>query len=215
MNFDSGFSRLKRLSRYLGFSGDFADRAAVASRGIPGLAGEIIRAAIYAIFRPYFAALVRAVFSVALYGTHWDRFAETRRLTRGQLPIAELPKGISGARIALCFVRRSNRDGHCNADLRSSRCGRVHADGGHGRASRDPRAGRGLCPLFRTMDEMIAKAKWLLQNNTERARLAFALRAHIRTSSNTYANRMTQILEAVAKVDRSNGKPRPIDVPEL
>jgi hypothetical protein len=61
---------------------------------------------------PYFAALVRAVFSVALYGTHWDRFAETRRLTRGQLPIAELPKGIP-ARIALCLVRRSNRDGHC------------------------------------------------------------------------------------------------------
>ena len=34
-------------------------------------------------------------------------------VVRGQLPIAELPKGISGARIALCLVRRSNRDGHC------------------------------------------------------------------------------------------------------
>ena len=65
------------------------------------------------------------------------------------------------------------------------------------------------------MDEMIAKAKWLLENDTESARLAFALRAHIRISSNTYANRMTQILEAVAHVDRSNGKPRPVDRLEI
>ena len=40
----------------------------------------------------------------------WDRFAETRRLTRGQLPIAELPKGISGARIALSFGAQTGID---------------------------------------------------------------------------------------------------------
>ena len=164
---------------------------------------------------PYFAALARAGFRVALYGSYWDRFAGTRRLARGQLEVSDLPKAIAGARIALCLVRRANRDGHC------MRTFEVPAAGGcmlteDTEEHREILGREGECVLyFRTMDEMIAKAKWLLQNNTERARLAFALRAHIRTSSNTYANRMTQILEAVAKVDRSNGKPRPIDRLEL
>ena len=146
---------------------------------------------------PYFAALARAGFRVALYGTYWDRFAETRPLTRGQLPIAELPKAIAGARIALCLVRRANRDGHC------MRTFEVPAAGGcmlteETEEHREILGPDGECVLyFRTIDEMIVRARWLLENQAERARLAAAARTRIRTDSNTYKHRLTRILAAV------------------
>jgi len=146
---------------------------------------------------PYFAALASAGFSVALYGRYWDRFAETRALTRGQLPISELPKAIAGARIALCLVRRANRDGHC------MRTFEVPAAGGcmlteETEEHREILGPDGECVLyFRTVDEMIAKARLLRENPAERARLAAAARARIRTCSNTYKHRLMRILAAV------------------
>ena len=146
---------------------------------------------------PYFAALARAGFRVALYGSYWDRFAETRSLTRGQLPITELPKAIAGARIALCLVRHGNRDGHC------MRTFEIPAAGGcmlteDTEEHREILGPDGECVLyFRQIDEMIERARWLLENGAERARLVDAARAHIRTSSNTYKHRLTRILGAV------------------
>jgi spore maturation protein CgeB len=56
----------------------------------------------------------------------------------------------------------------------------------------------GECVLyFRTIDEMIVRARWLLGNHAERLRLASAARARIRTDSNTYKHRLARILEAV------------------
>jgi spore maturation protein CgeB len=56
----------------------------------------------------------------------------------------------------------------------------------------------GECVLyFRTIDEMIVRARWLLENHAERARLAAAARTRIRTDSNTYKHRLTRILAAV------------------
>jgi spore maturation protein CgeB len=146
---------------------------------------------------PYFAALAHAGFRVALYGTSWDRFAETRRLTRGQLPITELPKAIAGATIALCLVRRANRDGHC------MRTFEVPAAGGCMLTEETEEHLEILGPdrkcvlYFRTTDEMIAKARWLLENPSARARLAGAARACIRTYSNTYKHRLERILAEV------------------
>ena len=146
---------------------------------------------------PYFAALARAGFRVALYGTYWERFAETRDLTRGQLPITELPKAIAGARIALCLVRRANRDGHC------MRTFEIPAAGGcmlteDTEEHREILGRDGECVLyFRQIDEMIERARWLIEHGAERARLAAAARARIRTNSNTYKHRLTRILLAV------------------
>ena len=143
---------------------------------------------------PYVSALARAGFRVALYGTYWDRFAETRALTLGQLPISELPKAIAGARIALCLVRRANRDGHC------MRTFEVPAAGGcmlteDTEEHREILGPDGECVLyFHQIDDMIIKARWLLENEVERARLAAAARTRIRTDSNTYKHRLLRIL---------------------
>lgn len=147
---------------------------------------------------PYLAALANAGFRLALYGTYWDRFKETRALTRGQLPITELPRALVAARIALCLVRRSNRDGHC------MRTFEVPAAGGCMLAEETEEHREILGPdgesvlYFRTPDDMIAKVRWLLENDRERARLAATARARIRIYSNTYQHRLTRILAAAA-----------------
>ena len=53
----------------------------------------------------------------------------------------------------------------------------------------------GECVLyFHQIDDMIIKARWLLENEVERARLAAAARTRIRTDSNTYKHRLLRIL---------------------
>jgi hypothetical protein len=61
---------------------------------------------------PYFDALIKAGFKVALYGDYWNRYAETRASFRGYADPQTLRQAISGAKISLCLVRRANRDGH-------------------------------------------------------------------------------------------------------
>jgi spore maturation protein CgeB len=64
----------------------------------------------------------------------------------------------------------------------------------------------GQCVLyFRQIDEMIARARWLLENKAERARLSAACQARIRIDSNTYKHRLTQILAAV-EARSANGR---------
>jgi len=146
---------------------------------------------------PYIAALTAAGLRVAVYGSYWERFAETRQIARGRIAVTDLPKAIMGARIALCLVRRGNRDGHC------MRTFEVPAAGGcmlteNTEEHREIFGQEGERVLyFRTVDEMIAKAKWLLEDATERTRLAAAARAHIRTHSNTYEQRLISILDSI------------------
>ena len=143
---------------------------------------------------PYIEALVRAGFRVALYGTYWDRFAATRKLTRGQLPASKLPAAIAAASVSLCLVRRANRDGH------SMRTFEVAAMGGCILAEDTDEHREILGPdgeaavYFRSIDEMILKARWLLENPAVRAKLARAATTKIRVDSNTYQSRLHQIL---------------------
>jgi hypothetical protein len=61
---------------------------------------------------PWIAALAKGGFSVGLYGGYWDRFPATRNLSRGMAGMENIRKGMAAAKIALCLVRRQNRDGH-------------------------------------------------------------------------------------------------------
>ena len=62
--------------------------------------------------RPFLAALVANGFDVALYGDYWERFAETRPVTRGHGSPKELRHAIAASKVCLGLVRRANRDGH-------------------------------------------------------------------------------------------------------
>src|SRR5205814_454358 len=61
---------------------------------------------------PYVRAAIDAGFCMRLHGIYWDRFPETKSITRGQDDIPTLRRAIAVCRIALCLVRHANRDGY-------------------------------------------------------------------------------------------------------
>jgi spore maturation protein CgeB len=143
---------------------------------------------------PYIDALAQAGLRVALYGAQWERSAATRELTRGELPHSEFPKAVAAASLALCLVRRVNRDGHSMRTYEVAAVGgcMLAEDTAEHRAILGPEGEAAV--YFRSIDEMVRKARWLLEHADVRARLASAVKYRIRVNSNTYDHRLAQIL---------------------
>ena len=146
---------------------------------------------------PYFSELSKAGFNVALYGDYWDRYPDTRKIWRGYADPCILRKAIRGAKVALCLVRRANRDGN------SMRTFEVPAIGAC-MLVEDTAEHRGIfgadkaaVVYFRTMDEMIEKLKRLLADDAERLRLAEAAHRLITDGEHTYQDRLATMLELV------------------
>ena len=144
---------------------------------------------------PYIAALIRAGFKVGLYGSYWERFKETRKYTRGQADPQTLRKAISGAKVALCLVRRANRDGHVMRTFEVPAIGTCMLTEDT-EEHREIFGEEGKAVLyFRTIDEMVEKLRWLLEHDEEKSRLARAAHYLIVNSKNTYKDRLITIYE--------------------
>jgi hypothetical protein len=163
---------------------------------------------------PYIAALREAGFRIALYGEYWDRFRGTRNLSRGLIGLDGLRKAMAAAKLALCLVRRRNRDGH------AMRSFEVPAFGVCPLLERTPEHeklfgtnARAAARYFDSIPEMVTNARALLADEHERLRLANAAHALITGHHHTYGDRLARIVEclglrcAVPKVDRSTGNP--------
>jgi spore maturation protein CgeB len=144
---------------------------------------------------PLIAALIRAGFKVVLYGGYWERFPETSASTRGHADPHTLRKAISGAKVALCLVRRANRDGHVMRTFEVPAMGACML-------TEDTEEHRGIFGeegnavfYFRSIDEMIEKLAWLLDHEDERQRLAAAAHALIVNGRNTYKDRLLSMLQ--------------------
>ena len=143
---------------------------------------------------PYITALRKAGLTIALYGGYWDHFPETRALSRGKASPAFLRKAIRSSKVALCLVRRANRDGH------SMRTFEVPAVGAamlmeNTEEHRDLFGPEGQAALyFDHIPEMTEKARWLLDHGAERARLAEAARRIVTLGAHTYRDRLCQML---------------------
>jgi spore maturation protein CgeB len=143
---------------------------------------------------PFFDALLKAGFRVALYGHYWNRFIVTSPYTKGYADPHKLRKAIGGAKVAICLVRRANRDGHVMRTFELPAIGACmlteytdeHREifGEEGRA----------VLYFRTKSEMIKKLKWLLENEDERHRLERAAHDLIVKGKNTYKDRLLMML---------------------
>jgi len=148
---------------------------------------------------PLIAALIRAGFGVALYGSLWERYPETRGCTRGQADFSTLRRAHADARVALCLVRRANRDGHSMRTFEVAAMGSCvlaeYTDEHREILGADGEA----VVYFRTQQEMIDRLRWLLDHPEERRRLRAAVRARITGGRNTYRDRLETML-AVAKV---------------
>ncbi len=148
---------------------------------------------------PYIQSLQQAGFRVALYGSFWDRYPATRGQSRGQADPATLRRAIGAGRVALCIVRRANRDGHAmrTFEVPAIRACMLAEDTGEHREIFGAESQNVL--YFQTIAEMIQKTRWLLEHPEERRRLADAAHRHIVQGRNTYRDRLERILELVSK----------------
>lgn len=143
---------------------------------------------------PYIAALSQAGFRVGLYGGYWERYTETRHLTRGLAPPEVVREAVAAARVALCLVRRANRDGVCMRTFEVPAMGgcmlvektaeHVELFGAEGQA----------VLYFDTIPEMTEKTRWLLEHDCERERLRDAGHELIARGNHTYRDRLSSIL---------------------
>jgi hypothetical protein len=144
---------------------------------------------------PYISALVNAGCEVGLFGSYWDRFAETRLLTRGQVPVTEIPSLVSRSRIALCLVRQANRDDVSMRSFELPAMGACllleHTDEHVRLFGTDGQSAL----FFRSIAEMVTKARMLLADPALRARLASAASRRIQHGNHTYSDRLFMILE--------------------
>ncbi len=144
---------------------------------------------------PFMTALLDAGFDLALYGGYWDRFPGTRRAYRGNVPPAEVCAATQAAKVAVCMVRRANRDGHVMRSFEIPAIGAcmLVEDTAEHREIFGPDGERVV--YFSNVGELVSRARGLLADDAERARLTAAVHRHIADGRNTYADRLRTILD--------------------
>jgi spore maturation protein CgeB len=146
---------------------------------------------------PWIKALIDAGFSLALYGGYWDRERYTKRYSRGIVGAREIRRAVGAAKVALCLVRRANRDGHAMRTFELAAmeaCILAEDTAEHREILGDN--GEGAL-YFRSCPEMVEKTHWLLEHGAERRRLAVSARNRLLAGRNTYADRLVSMLEGL------------------
>jgi len=167
-----------------------------AGRGANGFAADVVFVGAADRDRvPYMVTLMRAGFQLALYGGYWNRYRRTAGAARGHADLPTSRQAVGAAKVALCLVRRANRDGHC---MRSFE---VPAIGGC-MLTEDTAEHREIfgedgqtVVYFRTQEEMVERLRWLLAHDDERSRLANAARLLVTAGRNTYRDRLEAMLQ--------------------
>lgn len=144
---------------------------------------------------PYMCALLREGFRMHLYGGYWERFRETRPYARGQADPMTLRKAVAGAKVTLCLVRRANRDGHAMRTFEAPAMGACLL-------AEDTSEHRELlgedgetAVYFHTVDQAVDRARWLLEHEEDRLRLAAAAHTRIVENRHTYRDRLLEMLD--------------------
>jgi spore maturation protein CgeB len=143
---------------------------------------------------PYMAALLRAGFKVALYGGYWERYPGTKAHAQGHADPQTLRKAIRGAKVALCLVRRANRDGHAMRTFEVpaiGACMLVEDTEEHREIFGEDEV---AVAYFCDVDDMIEKLHWLLAHDDERQRLAQTAHYLITQGTHTYRDRLMAML---------------------
>ncbi len=144
--------------------------------------------------RPYFAALASAGFRIALYGGYWERYPETKDCGLGHADPPTLRKAIGGSKVALCLVRRANRDGHSMRTFELAATGAcILAEDTEEHREILGQDGEAAV-YFRTISEMVERSRWLLDHPDERQRLSAAAQSRIVSGQNTYRDRLAAML---------------------
>jgi spore maturation protein CgeB len=152
---------------------------------------------------PLVNRLIRERFDVALYGGYWNRFPATRPCARGRAAPSTLRKAIGGSKVALCLVRRANRDGNAMRTFEVAAMGACML-AEYTEEHREILGEDGDAVVyFRTPDEMVDRLRWLVSHDYERRRLGAAVHTRITSRPNTYRDRLKTMMDAVASAARS------------
>lgn len=134
--------------------------------------------------------------AVTLVGDYWETARRTRRFALGHRPPEEVRILTAAAKINLCLVRRANRDGHVMRSFEIAALGgcmlaedtaehrEIFGDDGE------------AVVYFRTASEAAERARELLADPAERARLSTAVRDRIVShGAHTYRDRLVSMLQ--------------------
>jgi hypothetical protein len=144
---------------------------------------------------------------VALVGGYWEHFPRMRPYALGQLPPEAVRELTAAAKVNLCLVRRANRDGHVMRSFEIAAVGgcMLVEDTAEHREIFGP--DEEAVVYFQSAREAVERARALLADPAERARLSAAVRARISRGANTYRDRLVSILDTVTRIRRSHSEP--------
>ena len=134
----------------------------------------------------------------SLFGSYWDRIPKLNRFSKGIASPEFLKQTCQNSKISICLVRRANRDGHVMRSYEaaaSAACMLVEDTMEH----REIFGEDGECVVFfNSNEQMILRARWLLDHPEERVRLRHAVyRRIVLEGKNTYSDRLRTILETI------------------
>src|SRR5262245_61765927 len=144
---------------------------------------------------PLLSALIDAGLDVALFGGYWGRHFKTRSHWRGFASQDAIRSASAAARICLCLVRRSNRDGHVMRSFEAAAIGGciMAEDTADHRRLFGPE--NQAVRYFQTVEELVQQAKILVADADARLRLSAHLRERLAASRNTYVDRLAAMLQ--------------------
>jgi spore maturation protein CgeB len=147
---------------------------------------------------PFFETLVRALPSAKLhlYGGYWDRHATLRHYHHGIVLGRDYRLALGGTKIAINLVRRANRDGHVMRTFEVPACGAfmmTERTEEHREIFEEDRD----TVFFGSIDEAIEKIRYYLEHNAERICIAQNGYNKIVNGTNTYTNRVREILNMI------------------
>jgi len=138
--------------------------------------------------------------AVTLVGDYWKTGRQTRRFALGHRTPDDVRILTAAAKVNLCLVRRANRDGHVMRSFEIAALGgcMLAEDTAEHREIFGP-DGEAVV-YFRSAREAAERARVLLANPAERARLSAVVRARISRGAHTYRDRLISILEAATRI---------------
>lgn len=144
---------------------------------------------------PYIKAIIRAGFTIRLYGGYWERDPETKPYHMGMASLATIRKAVKASKIALNLVRRSNRDGHVMRSFEIPAMGGCMLT----EETEEHREIFGLetVPFFKTPAEMVDQIKTLTNSLEVRLRFSKLAKKKITDGKNTYADRLRTLITEI------------------
>lgn len=133
--------------------------------------------------------------ALALYGGYWARDPRFAPHARGFAVGREYRLALGGARIALCLVRRANRDGHAMRSFEIPACGAfmlAERTEEHLAVFRDGED----AAFFGSSDELMEKVRYYLAHDSERRRIAEAGYRLVTGGGHSYRHRLVEIVAA-------------------